>query len=66
LIRHRDKFVFHGVLMNVIQPSQVAVLNRQLRVAEIEPNLPAMDAVQLVQIVGGDAVQVVEKLAEIS
>src|SRR5437867_3613553 len=43
LIRHRHEFVLHRVLMNVIQPGQVAVLNRQLRVTEIKPNLSVRD-----------------------
>src|SRR6266516_619689 len=33
LIRQRNEFVFHGVLMDVIEPRQIAMLNRQLRVA---------------------------------
>src|SRR5437867_5051124 len=49
LIRHRHDFVFHSVLMDVIEPRQVAMLNRQLRVAKVEPYFPAVNAIQLAQ-----------------
>jgi hypothetical protein len=51
--------------MNVIQPGQVAVLNRQSGVAKIEPHLPALDGIQLVQLARSDAMQIVKESAEI-
>ncbi len=65
LICHCNQPVFHRVLVDIIQPRQIAVLVGQFCVAEIEPHFPAFDAVQLVQIVRGNAMQIMDKRAEI-
>jgi hypothetical protein len=65
LVRHRHQFVLHRVLVDVIQPCQIAVLNRQCGVPKIEPDLPAFQAIKLIQIVRRHPVQMLEKFAEI-
>lgn len=54
----------HGILVNVVEPSEVGLLKRKLRVTKVVPDLPPLLAIQPVQFPRGVGVQVFEDFSE--
>lgn len=49
LIRHSNQPMFHRILMDIIQPSQIRFLKRQFGVPVIEPDFSSLEVLQPIQ-----------------
>jgi len=61
LICYGDKTVFDGILMYVIQSSEIGTLVGQPRVPEIEPDLPPSGDIKPVHLAGCVGMEMLEQ-----
>jgi len=61
LASQRNESVFHGVLMDVVEPGEVALLEGQLRLPEVMPDFAIGRVVETVDIAGGFLVELGQK-----
>ena len=58
LLRNRDKFVMNSVIMNVIQASQITLLEGQASIPVLKPHFTTKSVIEFVDLGGRCAMQV--------